>query len=151
MNSQLTWMVKQVTPVNDHLFNIDKGSKTDELKAEAFHAFTAKALFLAMRSRPDIRLTVAFPCTRVQEPTTCDWMKLVRMMNFLKATKTHCLTLKSNSRRKIEWSADAASGAHADMKWFDHEHGKRSYLLNLSKTKAQQHQKFCGSRTRCGR
>ena len=36
-----------------------------------------------MRSGPDIRLTVTFLCRRVREPTTHDWMKLVRMMNFL--------------------------------------------------------------------
>ena len=109
-------MVTAVTPANDHLFNIDKGTKINELRAEAFHTFTAKALFLTMRSRPDIRLTVAFPCTRVREPTTCDWMKLVRMMNFLKATQDDCLTLKSNGTRKIEWSIDTAFGVHADMR-----------------------------------
>ncbi len=52
----------------------------------------ARALFLTMRSRPDIRLVVAFLCTRVREPTTYDWFKLVRMMDYLKKTKNECLS-----------------------------------------------------------
>ena len=107
---------KAATPANDHLFTIDKGSKIDALKAEAFHTFVAKALFLTMRSRPDIRLTVAFLCTRVREPTTYDWMKLVRMMNFLKRTREDSLVLESDGTRKVEWSVDASFGVHSDMR-----------------------------------
>ncbi len=104
------------TPANDHLFSVDKGSKLEPLKAEAFHTFVAKALFLTMRSRPDIRLTVAFLCTRVREPTSYDWMKLTRLMNFLQKTKEDSLVLRSDGTRKIEWSVDASFGVHADMK-----------------------------------
>ena len=52
-----------------------------------FHAFVAKSLFARKRARPDIQPTVAFPCTRAQEPTEEDWFKLVRMMKFLKGTE----------------------------------------------------------------
>ena len=81
------------TVVNDKLFDTTRGKPLGAMKAEAFHAMVAKALFLTMRARPDIRLAVAYLCTRVKEATTYDWFKLVRMMNFLKRTQEECLTI----------------------------------------------------------
>ena len=78
---------KAATVSNEHLFDTTKGKRLGEAKQEAFHATVAKALFLTMRSRPDIRLVVAFLCTRVKEPTTYNWFKLNRMMNFLCRTR----------------------------------------------------------------
>ena len=104
------------TPANDKLFKTDLGSKLGKLKAEAFHTFVAKALFLMKRSRPDIMPTVAFLCTRVREPTTYDWQKLVRMMDFLKRTKEESLTLESDGKYDIVWSMDAAFAVHPDAK-----------------------------------
>ena len=65
------------TAAADGLFDTTRGKPPDPMKSEAFHAMVAKALFLNMRSRPDIRLAVAFLCTRVKEPTTHDWHKLL--------------------------------------------------------------------------
>ena len=45
---------------NEHLFDTSKGKKLEGMKAETFHTFVAKSLFLTMRARPDIRLAVAF-------------------------------------------------------------------------------------------
>ena len=104
------------TPANDNLFKVDRGSKLDSLKSEAFHTFVAKALFLTKRSRIDIQPTVAFLCTRVREPTSYDWFKLKRMMDFLEKTKEDCLTLESDGSREIIWSIDAAFAVHPDMK-----------------------------------
>ena len=76
---------------------------------------TAKALFLTMRSRPDIRLAVAFLCTRVKNPTMHDWFKLQRMMIFLHRTQSECLTLALDGSRKVTWSIDAAFAVHPDV------------------------------------
>ena len=51
------------TVSNEHLFGTSKGKPLGPAKHEAFHAMVARALFLTMRSRPDIRLAVAFLCT----------------------------------------------------------------------------------------
>ena len=104
------------TPANDHLFKIDRGKKLGPMKAEVFHANLAKALFLTMRARPDIRLTVAFLCTRVKEPTTYDWFKLTRMMDFLKKTVNECLTIKIHNLREPVYSIDASYAVHHDGK-----------------------------------
>ncbi len=108
---------KASSPASDKLYKTAKdATSVKQMKAEVFHTMVAKALFLTMRARPDIRLTVAYLCTRVQQPTSQDWMKLVKMMNFLKRTKEDCLTLRSDGSRIIKWSIDAAFAVHEDMK-----------------------------------
>ena len=66
------------SPANDNLFKVNKSERLTQMKAEAFHTFVAKGLFLSKRARPDILPTIAFLCTRVKEPTLQDWMKLSR-------------------------------------------------------------------------
>ena len=105
-----------LTAANDKLFDTTRGKPLGPMKAEAFHAMVAKSLFLTMRARPDIRLAVAFLCTRVKESTTYDWFKLVRMMDFLKRTADDCLTIALDDSGRIEWSIDAAFAVHPDMK-----------------------------------
>ena len=105
---------KVSTPANDHLFKVDKGKKLGPMKSEVFHAVVAKALFLTMRARPDIRLTVAFLCTRVAEPTTYDWFKLTRMMDYLKKTETETLTIRMGDLSTTTFSVDASYAVHHD-------------------------------------
>ena len=102
------------TPANDHLLKVDKGKKLGPMKQEVFHATVAKALFLTMRARPDIRLTVAFLCTRVKEPTTYDWFKLVRMMDYLKKTANDSLTIRLGDMSETKFSIDASYAVHHD-------------------------------------
>ena len=105
---------KVSTPANDHLLKVDKGKMLGPMKAEVFHSTVAKALFLTMRARPDIRLTVAFLCTRVKEPTTYDWFKLVRMMDYLKKTENDSLTIRLGDLKETEFSIDASYAVHPD-------------------------------------
>ena len=107
---------KAMSAANDNLHKVEDGKKLDEMKAEAFHTYVAKALFLTKRARPDVQLPVSFLCTRVQNPTTYDWTKLTRMMDFLKRTKDEVLTLRSDGTRTATWSIDAAFAVHPDMK-----------------------------------
>ena len=81
---------KATAPANDDPFDTSRGKKLGDMKKEVLHSTVAKAPFLTMRARPDTRLTASFLCTSVKDPTTCDWFKLTRMMNFLKATAADC-------------------------------------------------------------
>ena len=107
---------KATSPAGEGLYNIAPGKRVSQDKSDAFHTMVAKALFLTMRSRPDIRQTVAFLCTRVKQPTSYDWIKLKRMMEFLHKTKEDCLILRNDGSRIVKWSMDAAFAVHADMK-----------------------------------
>ena len=108
---------KAVTPASDHLFMISTNSKKlEQLKAEVFHTFVAKALFVGKRARPDILTAIAFLCTRVKEPQEDDWNKLCRMMAYLKGTPDESLILRADDTNKICWYVDASFAVHADMR-----------------------------------
>jgi len=107
---------KAATPANESLFKVGVSKKLDPMRAEVFHTFTAKALFLTKRARPDILPTTAFLCTRVQQPTALDWAKLTRLMDFLKRTKEDCLSLSADNLNIIKWGIDASFAVHPDMK-----------------------------------
>ena len=107
---------KATTPANDHLFDTSRGKQLGDMKKEVLHSTVAKALFLTMRARPDIRVTTSFLCTRVKDPATCDWFKLTRMMNFFKATAAHCLIIEMDGSGKAVYSVDAAYAVHPDAR-----------------------------------
>jgi hypothetical protein len=75
------------TPAGDNLFNLGTGAKLDTKKAETFHTFVAKGLFLCKRARPDIQQAISVMCTRVRDPNQADWAKVMRVMKYLNGTK----------------------------------------------------------------
>ena len=109
----------------------------------------AKALFLTMRARPDIRLTVAFLCTRVKEPTTYDWFKLTRMMNYLKKMVDDCLIIKLGDLSKTVWSADALYAVHADGRSHSGMTMQMGKGAIASMSRKQKHKKLHRSRASC--
>ena len=57
------------TCASDHLFRVNPdGVKLDQKRADLFHRYVAKLLFISKRGRPDIQTAVAFLTTRVQLP-----------------------------------------------------------------------------------
>jgi hypothetical protein len=105
------------TPAANHLFTVDDDCpKVDEKRAQFFHTYVAKTLFLCKRARPDLQTTVAFLCTRVKSCNEDDYKKLIRMLQFLRATKNDYLTLSANSLHNVRWWVDASYAVHPDMK-----------------------------------
>jgi hypothetical protein len=105
------------TPAANHLFAVDDNQpKVDEQKAQFFHTYVAKTLFLCKRARPDLQTAVAFLCTRVQSCNEDDYKKLMRMLKFLRATKDDYLTLSAASLHNVRWWVDASYAVHPDMK-----------------------------------
>jgi hypothetical protein len=82
---------------NENLFKVNQLSPSLSKKmAEQFHTTMYQGLFACKRARPDITPAIAYLTTRVRNPNQDDWMKLARMMKFLKQTRKDCLTLKSD-------------------------------------------------------
>jgi hypothetical protein len=52
----------------------------------------------------------------VKSPNENDWLKLKRLIGFLKSTEQDVLTLEANNYGKITWHLDAAFGVHNDYK-----------------------------------
>jgi hypothetical protein len=105
------------TPAANHLFAVDDNqTKVSEIKAQFFHTYVAKALFLCKRARPDLQTAVAFLCTRVKSCNEDDYKKLIRMLQFLRSTKDDYLTLSATSLHNVRWWVDASYAVHPDMK-----------------------------------
>jgi len=105
------------TPAAEHLFHVnDEAEKLDAEMSDLFHSFTAKLLFLGKRGRPDIQTAIAFLCTRVASPDEDDYKKLIRVVRYLRGSKSLCLTLEADDLQVIKWWIDASFAVHADMR-----------------------------------
>jgi hypothetical protein len=85
-------------------------------QAKVFHTFVMKGMFLCKGGHQDIQPAVAFMATRVTKPNEGDWKKLVKMMNFLKATKNNIATMSTNDSNSIKWYVDMSFAVHKDMR-----------------------------------
>ena len=104
-------------PWTDKLFTVDtKSKKLEYEKAKIFHTFVMKGMFLCKRGRQDIQPGIAFLATRTTEPNEGDWAKLVKIMNFLKATQNEVASMSADDTQSIKWYVDAAFAVHKDFK-----------------------------------
>jgi hypothetical protein len=105
------------TPAGNHLFTVNGNrTKVDEDRAQFFHTYVAKTLFLCKRARPNLQTAVAFLCTRVQSCDKDDHKKLIRMLQYIWATKDDFLTLSANSLHNVQWWVDTSYAVHPNMK-----------------------------------
>jgi hypothetical protein len=108
---------KTKAPWNENLFKVDPMSKMlDASQAKLFHTFVMKGMFLCKHGRQDIQPAIVFMATRVTQPNEGDWKKLIKMMNFLKATKDDIPVMSCDNTNSIKWHVDAAFAIHKDMK-----------------------------------
>jgi hypothetical protein len=104
-------------PWNENLFKVDEtAKKLDAEKAKVFHTFVMRGMFLCKRGRQDLQPGVAFMSTRVTKPNKGDWKKLVKWMNFLKATQDDVTTMSADDTASVKWHVDASFAPHEDMK-----------------------------------
>jgi hypothetical protein len=76
----------------------------------------AKSLFLTKRARPDIGTAVSFLTTRVKAPGRDDWIKLVRMIRYLRGTVDMPLTLSADGTGIPKWWADGSHAVHPNCR-----------------------------------
>jgi hypothetical protein len=108
---------KSKCPWNENLFKVDeKSKKLPHESAKQFHTFVMKGMFLCQRGRQDIKPAIAFLATRMTEPNEGDWYKLVKLMNFLKATQDDIPKMSADDTQTIKWYVDAAFAVHKDFK-----------------------------------
>ena len=101
----------------NQLFEIDVNViKLKPEQKDLIHDFVAKLLFLGKRARPDLKTAISFLSTRVREPDTEDYKKLIRLMKCLKSTKKIPLNFGADNSGCIRWWVDASFSVHPDMK-----------------------------------
>jgi hypothetical protein len=104
-------------PWTDQLFKVDeKAQPLGHNRAKEFHTFVMKGMFLCKRARQDIQLAITFLASRVTNPTEQDWTKLVRVMDFLKATQDDVTILAADQDFIIKWYIDSSFAVHPDFK-----------------------------------
>ena len=103
------------TPAGSDLFDVKSGELLDNATREVFHTFVAKGLFMCKRSRPDIQPTIAVLATRVREPTSNNWKKLLRLLKYINGTRSQILTLGANDMRTVKWYVDTSFAVHPDF------------------------------------
>ena len=126
------------TPAASHLFQTRTDAKSmSREQADLFRTMVAKILFVACRSRPDLKLALAFLTTRVRNPDLDDHRKLARLVRYIRATRSLRLTLEASSMTKISWWIDAAYGVHDDMR--GHSGGMMSFGRGAVGSRSSKH------------
>ena len=111
---------KAATPAADNLFEVRDDTEAGEATAaqiEWYHSFTAKCLYLAKRSRPEILTAVAFLATRITKCNMDDLKKLARLLYYISSTRERGIVFRPGVRgMQVRQFIDAAYGVHTDMK-----------------------------------
>ena len=108
---------KTKTPWNDKLFKVNNTTKKlDEKRKSIFHTFVMKLMFLCKRARPNVEPGISFLSTRTTKPDESDWVKLLRVLGFLRTTIDEVLTLEADDAETLYWYINAAFAVHPDMK-----------------------------------
>jgi hypothetical protein len=103
------------SPTANHLFTVnDDQTKVGEKKAQFFHAYVAKTLFLCKQAISDLQTAVALFSKRVKSCDDDDYKKLIGMLQFLRATRNEFLTLSATSLHNMRWWVDASYAVHPD-------------------------------------
>jgi hypothetical protein len=103
------------SPATERLFTIRPDGESvllEEKRDIAFHQCVAQLLFASARARKDIQPAVAFLTTRVREPDEDDWLKLKRLMRYIRGTIHMPLILRAESLNVIKWWVDASFATH---------------------------------------
>ncbi len=90
--------------------------------------------------RPDILLPVAFLCTRATKSTEEDWLKLKRVLKYLKKNKDLTLTLGADSLRDLNGYVDTTYKVHQDGK--GHTRGMITFGRGVLMTQAKKQQEL---------
>jgi hypothetical protein len=83
-----------------------------EEQARAFHYSVVQLFFATTRSRKDIQHTVAFLATRVKSSDEDDWMKLKRLLKYIRGTIYKPLILNADSLNIVKWWVDESYATH---------------------------------------
>jgi len=105
------------SPETKSMFIVKPLKALSEDERKWFHSKTAKLLYLAKCTRPDILTTVIFLCNRVQKAAEEDRGKLKRVLGYLNHMQDRTLTLQAHGHSStVTAYVDAAYAIHDDSK-----------------------------------
>jgi hypothetical protein len=102
------------SPGDGETFRVDENSKKlPEDKKELFHTITAKVLYLAYKTRPDLLAVTSFLCSRVSDPSEDDWSKLRRVIGYIAGTIGHGIKYSLGGSLEMATYIDASHMTHS--------------------------------------
>ena len=104
------------TPTSPTIMNNDEETddRLEGADAEAFVTAVAKAIYIAVMCRPDIRLPCSILCTKISKPTKKDNKKLEWLVNYLYHTYHLSIIYKKNQEMKLIAEVDASWLSNSD-------------------------------------
>jgi hypothetical protein len=104
------------SPARKNLFEIDEtsGALIDD-DHNTFHSVVAKLLYISKRGRLDIQPPIALLCTRVSCSTEKDWLKLKKVLEYLRGTLDEFLTLGADDITMMKTWVNASYAVHNNM------------------------------------
>jgi hypothetical protein len=103
------------SPAVERLFTVRPNGESvllEEKRAIAFQHCVAQLLFASARAQKDIQPAVAFLTTRVREPDEDDWLKLKRLLRYIRGGIHMQFILREESLDAIKWWVDALFATH---------------------------------------
>jgi len=105
------------TPANRELFEVNQPVRPlSQAQAEVFHSVVAKLLYVGIRARGDLLLTIIYLCTRISAPTVEDQRKLKRLLEYINGTIDMPYKLGADDLHKFRAWVDASYAVHPDMR-----------------------------------
>jgi len=111
-------LIENIDPINT--FDCQAVDKSKYLR------LIMKLMYLARFTRPDILFPVTFLSSKSQNPNVHDWKQAIRVVRYLKGTKTHGIHIHV-SDFSVHAHCDASYGIHADGK------GHTGFIISLGK------------------
>ncbi|CAJ1937210.1 unnamed protein product, partial [Cylindrotheca closterium] len=105
------------SPAKAYLFDVREAAKDlNEERADNFHSVTASLLYVSRRCRLDIQTAIGYLCTRVGFPDEDDWVKLKRVLQYLKGSIDLTRIIGGDNIRRMQAWVDVSYGIHDDCK-----------------------------------
>ena len=104
-------------PWTENIFKVnEEENKLGYEKRTIFHSFVMKSMLLTKQGCADVQPAISFLFSIVKEPTTQDWMKLLRVLIDIKCIRYDVLTLEADDEQILYWYVDAAFVVHTNLK-----------------------------------
>ena len=129
-------LIKPVsTPARSNLFSIySESPRLGKEKQKIFHSVVCRLLYVSLRGRRDIQLATIFLASMVKDTTIKDYLKLRRLLCYLKGTIDETAFLGAENLHTMVTPVDVSYATHEDFK--NHTGGASSYGIGLISSKS---------------
>ena len=127
------------TPHQEDLFEVQDDEKSDNStlgpnQSKKFLSIVMSLMYIARLTRPDILLPVTYLASRSHYATQQDWLKLVRVLRYMKGTVNLGITVQCTDLQ-LHCHCDASYGVHADGR------SHTGFVVYMGKTLSYMHAK----------